>query len=147
MYLNADEARALADELGLGLAEFRRRYTFRDEYGWTQLRFEAESCVFLEPGTNRCTVYGARPTQCRTFPFWRDLVVDGRWSEDARSAVRGHRARRHVCRARKSRRAWSRWSSPTRREPVVWLSSTRDDSTAHTAPRRGFLEPRDRAPA
>ena len=89
VYLNADEARALADELGLGLAEFRRRYTFSDEYGWTQLRFEGESCVFLEPGTNRCTVYGARPTQCRTFPFWRDLVVDGRWSEDARKLCEG----------------------------------------------------------
>ncbi|MEX2206196.1 MAG: YkgJ family cysteine cluster protein [Myxococcota bacterium] len=89
VYLNADEARALADELGLGLAEFRRRYTFGDEYGWTQLQFHGEACVFLEPGTNRCTVYGARPTQCRTFPFWRDLVVDGRWSEDARKLCEG----------------------------------------------------------
>ncbi len=89
VYLNADEARALADELGVGLAEFRRRYTFRDECGWTQLRFEGASCVFLEPGTNRCSVYGARPTQCRTFPFWRDLIQDGRWSEDARRLCEG----------------------------------------------------------
>jgi hypothetical protein len=89
VYLNADEARALADELGLGLAEFRRRYTFSDEYGWTQLLFQSEACVFLEPGTNRCTVYGARPTQCRTFPFWRDLVVDGRWTEDAHKLCEG----------------------------------------------------------
>ena len=89
VYLNADEARALADELGLSLAEFRRRYTFRDELGWTQLRFEGASCVFLEPGTNRCTVYGARPTQFRTFPFWRELIVDGRWSADARALCEG----------------------------------------------------------
>ncbi len=89
VYLNADEARALADELAVGLAEFRKRYTFRDEYGWTQLRFEGESCVFLEPGTNRCTVYGARPTQCRTFPFWRDLVVDGRFRDGARALCEG----------------------------------------------------------
>jgi len=89
VYLNGDEACALAEELGLGLAEFRRRYTFVDEYGWTQLRFESEACVFLEPGTNRCTVYGARPTQCRTFPFWRDLVADGRWTADAHKLCEG----------------------------------------------------------
>ncbi len=89
VYLNADEARALADELGLGLAEFKRRYTEKDEYGWTQLRFESESCVFLEPGTKRCTVYAARPVQCRTFPFWRDLVESGRWTDAARKLCPG----------------------------------------------------------
>ena len=89
VYLNADEASALAAELGLALAEFRRRYTFEDEYGWTQLVFQSEACVFLEPGTKRCTVYGARPTQCRTFPFWRDLVESGRWTEDARKLCEG----------------------------------------------------------
>lgn len=89
VYLNTDEQDALAEELALPLAEFRLRYTFVDEYGWTQLKFNDESCVFLEPGTNRCTVYGARPTQCRTFPFWRDLVVDGKWTADARRLCEG----------------------------------------------------------
>ena len=89
VYLNGDEQQALADELALSLAEFRRRYTFTDEFGWTQLQFNSDACVFLEPGTNRCTVYGARPTQCRTFPFWRDLVVDGKWTADARKLCEG----------------------------------------------------------
>ena len=89
VYLNSDEVSALAALLGLGLAEFRGRYTFEDEYGWTQLVFESEACVFLEPGTKRCTVYGARPTQCRTFPFWRDLVEQGRWTDAARKLCEG----------------------------------------------------------
>ena len=89
VYLNPGEARELADELKLPLREFRRRYTFKDEYGYTQLRFPDSTCVFLERGTNRCTVYESRPTQCRTFPFWRDLVADGRWTEDARALCEG----------------------------------------------------------
>jgi uncharacterized protein len=89
VYLNPDEAEALAEELELPLREFRRRYTFKDEYGYTQLRFDDSTCVFLERGTRRCTVYGARPTQCRTFPFWRDLVADGRWTEEARALCEG----------------------------------------------------------
>ncbi|HTO70010.1 MAG TPA: YkgJ family cysteine cluster protein [Myxococcota bacterium] len=89
VYLNPDEAEDLAGELAVSLREFRRRYTFVDEYGYTQLRFDDSSCVFLERDTNRCTVYGARPTQCRTFPFWRDLVADGKWTPEARELCEG----------------------------------------------------------
>jgi len=89
VYLNPDELADLADELELSTREFRRRYTFRDEYGYTQLRFPDSTCVFLERDTNRCTVYAARPTQCRTFPFWRDLVRDGKWTDEARALCEG----------------------------------------------------------
>ena len=89
VYLNPDEVTALAEELELSAREFKRRYTFKDEYGYTQLRFEDASCVFLERDTNRCTVYGARPTQCRTFPFWRDLVAGGKWTDEARALCEG----------------------------------------------------------
>jgi Fe-S-cluster containining protein len=44
--------------------------------------------VFLtERGT--CGVYPARPTQCRTFPFWPDLVRGGRWTRRAHSLCEG----------------------------------------------------------
>lgn len=33
--------------------------------------FANGDCTFLDPATRRCTVYSARPTQCRTWPFWR----------------------------------------------------------------------------
>jgi uncharacterized protein len=89
VYLNPDELGDLADELRLSVKEFRKRYTFKDEYGYTQLRFDDETCVFLERGTRRCTVYGARPAQCRTFPFWRDLVKDGKWTPEARALCEG----------------------------------------------------------
>ena len=83
VYLNRLEVKALAEHLELEVRAFRRRYTFTDEYGWTQLRTAGERCVFLDADTGRCLVYPARPTQCRTFPFWRDLVEDGEWTEEA----------------------------------------------------------------
>ena len=89
VYLNPDEAGELADHLHISVKEFRKRYTFKDEYGYTQLRFDDSTCVFLERGTKRCTVYGARPTQCRTFPFWRDLIADGKWTPEARELCEG----------------------------------------------------------
>ncbi len=89
VYLNDDEVRALAAYLGLAPRAFRRSYTFRDEYGWTQLKFDGDACVFLDAETNACGVYAVRPIQCATFPFWRDLLKDGEWTEEARALCEG----------------------------------------------------------
>lgn len=39
-------------------------------------------CVFLKDG--KCTAYEGRPTQCRTFPYWPELMVDAKWNETAK---------------------------------------------------------------
>lgn len=89
VYLNRDEVAALARFLGLSAGEFRSRHTFRDEYGWTQLEFSGDRCAFLEAESGHCTVYVARPTQCRTFPFWRDQIEDGEWTEEVAAKCEG----------------------------------------------------------
>lgn len=38
--------------------------------GDVSLRAAGGWCEFYDPNTKRCTVYAARPAQCRTFPFW-----------------------------------------------------------------------------
>jgi Fe-S-cluster containining protein len=83
VYLNPEEVGALARHVGLSVRAFRRKYTFVDEYGWTQLVFTGPSCVFLDEETQRCKVYAARPVQCSTFPFWRSLIEGGRWTKEA----------------------------------------------------------------
>ena len=41
-------------------------------------------CIFLSP--NGCTVYEARPVQCRTYPFWGSILESNEtWEEEARS--------------------------------------------------------------
>jgi Fe-S-cluster containining protein len=60
-----------------------------DGDGWRQLRFTGDRCVFLDERTNLCTVYSARPKQCRTFPFWRGLVEDGQWTTEAEQVCEG----------------------------------------------------------
>ena len=89
VYLDEDEAADLADWLGLDEADFARRHTFRDEYGWTQLRTRDGRCAFLDAGTKRCTVYPARPAQCRTYPFWPENIRRGAWPPEVRRACEG----------------------------------------------------------
>jgi Fe-S-cluster containining protein len=89
VYLNTDEIRRLAAATGTSVRKFRRRYTFVDGYGWTQLQFRGDSCPFLDPGSNACTVYEARPVQCRTFPFWGGMIGARGWTREARSLCEG----------------------------------------------------------
>jgi Fe-S-cluster containining protein len=45
----------------------------------------AASCIFLDTGTNQCRIYEARPTQCRTYPFWPSIVASVQdWNDECR---------------------------------------------------------------
>jgi Fe-S-cluster containining protein len=41
------------------------------------------TCRFLKDG--KCSVYEARPTQCRTFPFWPENITAERWVSIAKA--------------------------------------------------------------
>lgn len=82
---NATERTAIRAFLGLSPAWFRRRYLVRVDADTTGIRLERNGrCPFL--GTdNRCRVYPVRPRQCRTYPWWPELVERKRdWTEEAR---------------------------------------------------------------
>ncbi len=86
VYLEGDDAARLADRLGITLAEFESTLTEMDG-PYRVLRMPGPRCVFLD-GT-RCSVYEARPTQCRTFPFWKEILRSRRSWEALRSFCPG----------------------------------------------------------
>lgn len=79
VYLEGDDVSRLASHFALSVEEFTAAYTLTDD-GHTMLRMDGPDCPFLD-GT-RCTVYGARPAQCETFPFWpENLKKRATWVE------------------------------------------------------------------
>lgn len=88
-----EEARAIAAKLGITVEAFLRDYTRDTEEGRSlneTLTEHGYDCVFLDrtsmPGKAVCSLYEARPTQCRTFPFWPEHVRSrGAWDSLGRS--------------------------------------------------------------
>jgi len=71
--------------LGLSRAWFRRRYLVRDRDGRDGIRLGRDGrCPFLG-NDNRCGIYRVRPRQCRTYPWWPELLESrAAWNAEAR---------------------------------------------------------------
>lgn len=70
--------------LNISRAWFRRRYLTRVDDATEGLRLAHGRCVFLK-ADGRCRVYPVRPTQCRTYPWWPEVVASpASWRAEAR---------------------------------------------------------------
>lgn len=83
--ISPDESRAIARRLGLSVHAFHDRYTRVTSLGRSLNELDTPNgrdCVFLDratmPGKAVCSLYEARPTQCRTFPWWPENLRDRR---------------------------------------------------------------------
>jgi hypothetical protein len=83
VWLQAEEAAAIAARLGIEPEEFLSRHT-RRVYGLLSLREDPDGrCVLFESGRG-CRAYEARPRQCRTWPFWaRNVATRAAWDREA----------------------------------------------------------------
>jgi uncharacterized protein len=79
VYFENDDLEKLATFLGLSVEACADKYTVLDE-GERMLKMDQPTCPFLEGW--KCGVYPARPTQCRTFPFWpENLKSKAAWDK------------------------------------------------------------------
>ena len=82
VWVNKDEIAAIADHLKLTDDEFRDRYVRKIGVRFSLVEFPNGDCVFLDSETRGCTIYTARPIQCRTWPFWTsNLKSEATWKE------------------------------------------------------------------
>lgn len=83
VYLSETDLEKAAVFLGMTPAAFERQYVFRTK-NRRRLRVPRDQqCYFLNAGG--CSIHPAKPTQCRIFPFWPELVESRReWKKTAR---------------------------------------------------------------
>jgi uncharacterized protein len=74
VWVNREEIAALAAKVGLEISEFEQRYVRSVGVRKSLVEFENGDCVFFDGEKRKCTVYEARPRQCRSWPFWESNV-------------------------------------------------------------------------
>jgi Fe-S-cluster containining protein len=89
------EAKGMAKQLDMAVDDFLGKYAkpSHEEGVWEMLELESPhgfDCVLLErceeTGVTRCIAHHARPSQCRTWPFWPDNLKNPKsWDRAARS--------------------------------------------------------------
>jgi Fe-S-cluster containining protein len=82
VYLSESDLRRAADFTGMSIEDFEKKYVYRTRH-LIRLRKPAGSqCHFLLNGG--CSIHPAKPTQCRLFPFWPELLEDrNEWNRTA----------------------------------------------------------------
>ena len=86
VWVDDSEIAAIAAVMGMSdrIDEFERKFV-RDVRGRKSLvEYSDGDCIFLDPALRRCTVYAARPLQCRSWPFWeKNLAAPRSWAAAA----------------------------------------------------------------
>ena len=89
VWITDDDIAQLAKHFGLDRERFLERYARKLRGRWSLREHKTKhgyDCIFLdresEPGKAVCSLYEARPTQCRTWPFWpENLTTPKTWEK------------------------------------------------------------------
>jgi Fe-S-cluster containining protein len=72
----------IAEFLRIRVRDFSKKYVRKIGERFSLIEAPNGDCVFYESG---CKIYPVRPTQCRTFPFWKEnLEKPGNWQQAAK---------------------------------------------------------------
>jgi len=74
IWITKEECVTLANHLDISLEELGREYIFKQGYKYSikekKISNNNYACIFFDLEKKQCSIYEARPQQCRTFPFW-----------------------------------------------------------------------------
>ena len=81
VYLSKKDILRLAKYTDLPIKDFINLYCDKtDGFVHFKERRKNGECQFLEK--KRCSIYAARPTQCRTWPFWPENMNSKVWNKE-----------------------------------------------------------------
>jgi Fe-S-cluster containining protein len=88
VFLSSTDLERLASHFSLSPEEFAANFTYRvdDKISLIDQK-DTSDCIFLK--NNQCSVYDARPVQCRTFPWWIHFLREPEDWEEAGKRCEG----------------------------------------------------------
>ncbi len=86
VYLTLEDRRRMARHLKLSTLAFTRTYCSKTD-GYFHLKDEDGPCRFMKG--KGCSIYEARPAQCRTWPFWPETMNAKTWNREVKAFCPG----------------------------------------------------------
>lgn len=84
IFMLPDEERRIAAHVGVPVEELRRRFE-TTRWRFPSLRETSGGRCIMNDGNGRCGIYPCRPVECRTWPFWPELLASPEaWARAAR---------------------------------------------------------------
>lgn len=89
VYLSLEDRQRFAKHFKMSTSAFTRKYCEMTGGIW-HLKEDPKNpdCMFLVGG-KRCGAYEGRPTQCRTWPFWPEVMNAKSWAKDVKAFCPG----------------------------------------------------------
>lgn len=83
VYMTDDDIEALAHHFGMTTGEVKVSMLERDGSDWVVQVDETAPCVFYNAHDTSCKIHPVKPLQCRTYPFWAEVVGTRRaWRQE-----------------------------------------------------------------
>jgi len=100
VFLSREDLRRLSINSGVSEEEFSQKFCRKVDLGITTrlslIETEDNDCIFWDQG---CTVYKARPLQCRTYPFWPGILSSpAEWERESRECPGINQGKKHSAR-------------------------------------------------
>lgn len=90
VWFDTDEFYDLCKLLNMTFENAIDTYTESISSGWIKMKnkipngVDDDQCVFLDKDGKSCSIYEARPVQCRTYPYWPSLLINSStWDDEA----------------------------------------------------------------
>ena len=88
VFMTLKDRQRMAKVLNLSTAEFTKQHCERTRGAWHLIEEPGKpDCRFLRGKS--CGVYEGRPTQCRTWPFWPEVMEAKTWKKEVVSFCPG----------------------------------------------------------
>lgn len=80
VYMTKEDRIRMAKALGMTTSAFTRQYCQKQDGIYHLIDGPDGMCSFLDD--HKCSIYEGRPTQCRTWPFWPEVMNAKVWQEE-----------------------------------------------------------------
>ena len=88
VYLTKNDLLRFSKYFKISTLLFKKKYCqYSDGYMHLKEVNKNGNCIFLKE--KKCTIYNARPTQCRTWPFWKENMNAKNWSNNIKNFCPG----------------------------------------------------------